>query len=105
MEKQATKGTLPWRNFEEYVNEDSRFRDEYEMRIDNVRESFTWGSDFYRLVKRVTRRDVDHFSDLNEDQQEKYQMLLFDEADKIHMKYLIIYGILYPKVLKVLKYS
>lgn len=102
MEKQATKGTLPWRNFQEYVSEDDRFQDEYEDRIDNVRDSFTWGSDFYRLVKRVTRRDVDSFSELTESQKEKYQMLMVEQADRDHSKYL---KTLYDEVIKKKKFK
>lgn len=102
MEKQAPKGTLPWGNFEGYVSDDNRFRDEYDIRIDNVRESYTWGSDFYRLVKRVTKRDVDSFSDLTESQQEKYQELLFQQADRDHSKYL---KTLYDEVIKKKKFK
>tara|TARA_R110000796_G_scaffold25884_3_gene72480 strand:+ start:387 stop:1199 length:813 start_codon:yes stop_codon:yes gene_type:complete len=90
MDKQARKGTLKnFKNFDGYLFGDNDFVDEMRDREENVGESYSWGSDFYRLVKRVTkRRNVDSFDDLTESQQEQYQELVRDQSMKDHTSYM-----------------
>ena len=102
MEKQAKRGTLPWKQFYEVLQDDDKFTDEYDERFNNIRENYTWGSDFYRIVKKITKRDVDVWSDLTDEQQDKYYDLVSREVDREHKSYL---KKLYEEVIKKKKFN
>jgi predicted MPP superfamily phosphohydrolase len=102
MEKQAKRGTLPWKQFYEYLQDDKEFNDEYDERINDIREGYSWGGDFYRIVKKITKRDIDVWSDLTDAQQEKYYDIVAREVERDHGSYL---KEIYEEVIKKKKFN
>jgi len=102
MEKQAKRGTLPFNKFRDYLDGNKRFDDEYDQRFSNLRENYSWGSDFYRVVQKITKRDVDTWSDLTETQQDKYYDIVAREVERDHRAYL---KGLYDEVIKKKKFK
>ena len=89
LNREAREGKLDFNDLFDYMMEnDDDFMNEYRDRIENVVDSYTWGSDFYRLVKRVTKRDVDTYEELTDRQQERFSELIMEEGDKDHYEYL-----------------
>ena len=80
--------TRSFPKFMELMEEHDPFLEEKYGREDNVMEDLSWGPDFHRLVKKVTKRDVDDFDDLTDTQKDKYGMLIHTEGRKEHRKYI-----------------
>lgn len=89
LNREAQEGKLDFNDLFNYMMEsDDDFMNEYRDRVDNVVDSYTWGSDFYRLVKEVTKRDVDTFEELTDRQKETFQQLILEEGSEDHYEYL-----------------
>jgi len=80
--------TRSFPKFMELMEEHEPFLEEKYEREDNVMEMFSWGPDFARLVKKITKRDVDDYDDLTDSQQEQYGMLIHTEGPKEHRKHI-----------------
>ena len=86
--KQAQEGKIKFKDLLTYALNDSDFSDEFSERLSNIQENYSWGSDFYRLVKKVTKRDVDSYEELTEKQQYKFADIVQREGEKDHTKFI-----------------
>ena len=89
LDRQAQRGAI--KNFNKFFQdlldlED--FTEELVERESNVLDSYSWGSEFYRIVKRVTKRDVDYYEELTDSQQEQFSEVARREAEKEHKKFM-----------------
>ena len=80
--------TRSFPKFEDLMWKHEPFMEELSYREDNVIEGFSWGSEFYRLVKKITKRDVDHYDDLTDSQKEKFFLLSQTTGKREHRKYI-----------------
>jgi len=80
--------TRSFPKFEDLMWKHEPFLEELSYREQNVIEGFSWGSEFYRLVKKITKRDVDHYDDLTDSQKEKFFWLSQTTGQREHRKYI-----------------
>ena len=88
LNKQAQEGKIKFKDLYSYALNDDGFSEFTGDRVNDVAEGLSWGSDFYRLVKKVTKRDVDSYEELTEKQQDKFADIIRNESEKLHMKFI-----------------
>jgi len=76
--------TRSFPKFEELIEDHDPFMEERGDREDNIREQYSYGPDFARLVKKVSKRRNIDYDDLTEDQQERYFEIMDQQAGKDH---------------------